>query len=334
MKTVSLAILLAGLAPLPAQELRVAIEQAPVVVVGQHRGVRPRGDAFLVHKVAVLRTLRGDVGDEVTVLEWKDLSFHVRPAIAGTRLYCLYPVDDAGKLGLPAGRYFRMDQHPGSHPPVTMSEATAGDAAQRHPTAKEPGHPDPVLRLAELLIAAQHEGSILGKKGDLLDLALTAPSPARVEAARLLVERATLLDALNPVELGSLLAKASAETDDVAYKLALATICAERRMPDLVEALCIAWPQIDDEDFSRAVGRFAKHLHGEKATEQLLPYLQRARDAKLRGHVLLAIGATSTESALDALLEVRQLESDTKSVDAALRLHGAPRAVEAAAKKR
>lgn len=318
------------LADLPAQELRVAVDHAPVVVVGQHRGVRPHGDDYLLHKVRVALTLRGDAGDEVTVLEWKKLSYHNRPAIAAARLYCLHPVDEPERLGLPTGRYYRMDAHPGSHPAVAHPAVTR--TATGDPTASQ--REDPVLRLVRVLVAAQRDGSIADKKSELFDLAVTAPSPARIEAARLLVERAVLLDALNPVELASLLAQASAETEDTEYKLALATVCAERRMPDLVEALCLTWPQIDDENFSRAIGRFAKHLHGEAATDQLTPYLQRARDPKLRGHVLLAIGATSTDSALEALLRVRQLETDTTRVDAALRLHGAARAVEATNHKR
>jgi hypothetical protein len=309
---------LASLAPLIAQELRVAIEAAPLVVIGRHRGVRPHGDDYLLHKVAVARVLRGDAGAEVTVLEWKKLSFHNRPAIAATRLYCLHAVD-AERLGLPAGSYFRLDAHPGSHPAVDEA-AAARDA-------------DGIVQLAVLLIGAQREGSIAARKDAVLELALTATSPARTEAARLLSERAALLDALNPLELGSLLAKAGAETADIDYKLALATVCAERRMPELIEALGLTWPQIDDESYSRAIGRFAKHLHGEAATAQLLPYLQRARDPKLRGHVLLALGATSTESALEALLRARRLETDRARVDAALRLHGAPRALEAAGKK-
>ncbi len=309
---------MACLSPLPAQELRVGIESAPLVIVGQHRGVRPHGADYLLHKVAVARVLRGDAEAEVTVLEWKKVSLHVRPAIAATRLYCLHPVDDA-ELGLPPGRYFRLDAHPGSHPVI-------GDALLAR-------NADPVVQLAELLIAAQREGSLASKKAALLELTLTAPTPVRHEAARLLAERAALLDALNALDLLALLARASAETEDIDYKLALATVCAERRMPTLIEALCISWPEIDDENFSRAVGRFAKHLYGEDATEQLLPYLQRARDAKLRGHVMLALGATSTDSALDALLRVRRLETDKSRVDAALRLHGAPRAVEAMEKK-
>jgi len=308
----TLVLALAGwCVPLPAQELRVAIEEAPVVVVGRHRGVRPHGD-YLLHKVAVVRALHGTEAEEVTVVEWKKLSFHVRPAIASTRLWCLHPVD-GDRLGLPAGTYFRLDQHPGSHPPVD-GNAPAGD---------------PIVRFAELLIDAGRAGTIADRRAELVDAALTGPAPVRLEAARLLVERAVLLAALDPLELSKLLARAGAETEDVEYKIALATICAERRMPDLIDALALGWPRIDDESFSRALGRFARHLHGEDAAERLLPYLQRTRDPKLRGHVLLALGATSTESALEVLLRVRRLETDRAPVDAALRLHGSPRAIEA-----
>lgn len=307
------------LSPLAAQELRVALDEAPLVLVGRHRGVRPHGEDFLLHKVAVARTLLGEAEGDVGVVEWKKVSFHNRPAIGATRLYCLHPVAETERLGLPAGRWFRLDAHPGSHPAVDEAALAAGT--------------DPVVRLADLLAAARSDG-IAAKKDALLELALEAPSHVRLEAARLLAERPALLDALNPFDLAVLLGKASAETADVDYKLALATACAERRVPDLIEALCITWPKVDDETWSQAMGRFAKHLHGEGATEQLLPYLQRTRDHKLRRHVLLALGATSTESALAALLRIRALEKDTAMVDAALRLHGAPRAIEAVEHKR
>jgi hypothetical protein len=305
-RTILLLCRVALLAPLvaapPAQELRVAIESAPVVLVGHHRGVRPHGDDYLLHKVVVARTLRGEIGAEVSVLEWKKVSLHQRPAIAATRLYCLHPVEQAARLGLPPGPHYRLDAHQGSHPAI--------DAGGQ------------VVAFAQLLLAAQRGGSLAEHKAALLELALTGAHAVRCEAARLCSERAALLAALDPLDLSAVLAKASAETEDIEYKIALATVCAERRMPALLEALCLSWPQIDDENFSRAVGRFARHLHGENATDELLPYLQRAREPKLRGHVLLALGATSTESAKQALLRARKLEKDTAAVDAALRLHG------------
>lgn len=306
-----------ALATLPAQELRAALDSAAFVCVGQHHGVRPHGDDFLLHKVRVTLDLGQGLGDEIVVVEWKKLTFHVRPAIASTRLYCLHEIEQPERLGLPQGRFFKLDQHPGSHVAVD---------------AKEPAR-DATVRFARLMLDTKRNGSIAAAKDALLELALRGTTPTRTEAARLFAERSTLLDALNAVDLAAMLAKASAETDDVDYKLALATVCAERRMPDLVEAMCLTWPQIDDENFSRAIGRFARHLHGDAAAEQLLPWLQRSRNPKVRGHVLLALGATGTQGALDALLRAKRLEPDNRAVAAALRLHGAPAAVEAAGKK-
>ncbi len=300
-----------------AQDLRSAIDRAEFVGVGRHHGVRPHGEDFLLHKVAVVQNLGEPLADEITVLEWKKVAFHVRPAIAATRLYCLHEVAEPARLGLPEGRYFKLDQNAGSHPAVD-------------PKAPER---DSSVRLARVLLGAKRSGSIVGAKDALLDLALRGPTPVRTEATRLFAERSALLDALHAVDLATLLGKAGAETEDIDYKLALATVCAERRMPGLLEGLCLTWPQIDDENFSRAVGRFARHLHGEAATEQLLPWLQRSRDPKLRGHVMLALGATSTDAALEALLRIKRLEPGNRALEAALRLHGAPAAVEAVGKK-
>ena len=57
------------------------------------------------------------------------------------------------------------------------------------------------------------------------------------------------------------------------------------------------------------------------------------RDEKDRAVVLLAIGATNTDSALDALLRMDMAGKNT-AVEAALKEHRSPRAREAIAKKK
>jgi hypothetical protein len=291
-----------------AQELRVAIDAAPIVVIGTHQGVESRG-SLLAHRVRVVASLKGDPGNEVSVLECTEATVPIRPVVAETRLYCLHPVWNPDESGLPSSHSYRMDQHSGSHPPIALP-------------LQEAARP-PELRLVDILLQAQRAGSIAAGKQVLLDLALTAPPATRFEAARLLLERSTLRDSLNPIELGTILAKTGSEVLDLPYKLTLASICAERRVPELLDALCLCWPQIDDDSFSQAVGRFARDLHGEGATERLLPYLRRAGRGRLRSHVLMALGATSTDSALHALRRLRRLEVNTSAIDAALELHGA-----------
>lgn len=311
LKAIALATLLGTLA---AQDLRTGVATSPVVVAGRHVGVRLLGNDHILHRVSVVATLRGEPGDVVTVLEWKNLTDHNRPAVAATRLYCLHPVANPERLDLPAGTYYRMDGHAGTHPTLDARALTEAR--------------DPIVSFARLVLAADSM-PLADLKARLVETALGPAGAAATEAALMLADRPSLLDQLHPIDLSELLAKASAETDDVERKLALATVCAERAMPMLIDALALTWHSFDDERFNRAMGRFTFKLHGEDATEILQAHWQRARTAKARGNVVVAIGATGTESALEALLRMRKLDAKNTYVEAALRLHGAPRAVEA-----
>lgn len=308
--------LLAACAPgtMTAQDLRTGIAASPVVVAGRHVGVRLLGNDFILHKIAVLNPLRGAPGDTVTVVEWKDLTDHNRPTVADTRLYCLHAIQNPARLGLPAGTYYRMDGHAGTHPRLDAQALAEGR--------------EPLVPFVRLVLAAD-DMPLEELKVKLVETALGGRGPAATEAALMLSDRPSLLDRLDTLDLSGLLAKASAETDDIDRKLALATVCAERAMPTLIDALALTWASIDDERFNRAVGRFAHKLHGEDATEVLQAHWQRARTVKARGNVVVAIGATGTESALEALLRMRKLDANDRYVEAALRLHGAPRAVDA-----
>jgi hypothetical protein len=90
---------------------------------------------------------------------------------------------------------------------------------------------------------------------------------------------------------------------------------------------------VQDPEYARAVGRIGKLLHGEAATARLQERLRMAGQPQDRAALLLAIGATNTESALDALLRMNEAGKDP-AIEAALREHRSPRAQEAVARRR
>jgi hypothetical protein len=141
---------------------------------------------------------------------------------------------------------------------------------------------------------------------------------------RLLAERRALLDALRELEWSRLLSRAVAETDDVAFKVALAELCAEKQLDGLVAALCVAVPVTGDPRFLRALGRIARVLHGEASADLLRGHANGARQADLKGRFLLALGATGTDAARAALLRMRQDGPGNEHVEAALRELGVP----------
>ncbi len=303
---------------LPAQELRHAVAAADVVVVATAGSAQPHGEHLWLHRLEVESVLRGDAGAALVVVEHRTLSEHNRPVGGERRLYCLARFAGAGAAGLPAAAapYFKMCGHPGSNPPVA-------DAAA-----------EPALELARIVLAAEAGTGADALLPRLLALVFEGKGDARLEAVRMLSERRPLLDALDQLQQSALLSRAVGETEDVPLKIALAELCAERRLDGLVDALCLSNDAVEDRRFAEALGRIAAHLHGEEAAGVLRPHILRARDADARGRLLLALGATSTEAALEALLRMRSIGGADPWVDAALELHGAPRALEAVGKKK
>lgn len=114
------------------------------------------------------------------------------------------------------------------------------------------------------------------------------------------------------------MARAAGEVDDVDHKIALSMLCGEQRLDGLVEALAVSLGPVTDARYARCVARISKVLHGEQATEVLgrrLRNLARPEDRKM---VLMAIGATNTRSALEAL---QKMDRTDAAVAAALREH-------------
>ncbi|MGC6486503.1 MAG: hypothetical protein ACON4Z_02575 [Planctomycetota bacterium] len=300
------------------QDLRRGLASADAVIVGRQVGKTPHGDSLTLHRVQVLEAVRGLEGERaVTVLDWPKLSLHSRPTPRQSRLYCLLDASAvAQRLGLPSrgAPYFKMVSWAGSHPLI------GGERDQ-----------DPVVRLARLLAAAERGAPPGVTASALAQLAVDGDPRVRSEAARYLTERSDLRGKLAGVHWSRLTARATGEVEDIDYKIALATLCAEQRLGGLVDALAVSLGPVTDPRYARCLGRISKVLHGEQATEVLSRRLRNLGKSEDRRMVLLAIGATETQSALDALLKMDERDAD---VTAALREHRSKRARDAADARR
>jgi len=299
------------------QQLRRGLVSADAVLVGRQVGRTPHGDAVTLHRVQVLEGVRGLDGQRaVTVIDWPKLSLHNRPTPRQTRLFCLQDASAvARRLGLPSSEapFFKLVSWPGSHPLV------GGDRDQ-----------DPTVRLARLLAAAERGAPPGVTASALAQLASDGDAKVRAEAARYLTERSDLRGTLTGVHWSRLTARAAGEVEDVDYKIALATLCAEQRLSGIVDALAVSLGPVTDPRYARCLGRISQVLHGEQATDVLSRRLRNLGKSEDRRMVLLAIGATKTQSALDAL---QKLDPDDGAVAAALREHRSERA-SAAARRR
>jgi hypothetical protein len=285
---------------LPAQELRRGLVDADAVLVGRQVGKKEHDENLTLHRVQVLFEVRGaNAATAITVLDWPKLALHQRPSPRQSRLYCLQDATAAAtRSGLPAadGPYFKMVGWPGSHPLVG-------------------GQGSPPATTATALCA----------------LALGQDTVLRLEATRYLAERPDLRSHLGGLEWSRLLSRATGEVDDLPHKIALAELCGEQRLDGVFDALMLSLGQVTDADYARTVGRIGKALHGEQSATQLLERLRIAGQANDRQALLLALGASNTQAALDTLL---QMDARDAAVEAALREHRSPRARDAVAKKR
>lgn len=308
---------LAILPSAPAQELRRGLVDADVVVVARQVARTPHGERLVLHRLQVLLDVRGAGGAAaVTVLDWPQASLHQRPMLRQSRLYCLQDARSAAeRLGLPAsdGPYYQMVGWPGSNPLVGADLEA-----------------DPVVRFARLLATAESGATPDETAHALADVALQGAPIVRREAAHLLAERPDLRARLGSIPWSRLVARAAGEIDDIDYKIALAELCAEQRLEGVFDALVVGLGQVHDPAYARAVGRLGRALHGEDAAARLTARLRQAAQPTERQALLLALGATRTATALDALLQMDRADA---SVDAALREHGSPRARDAAGRR-
>lgn len=308
------ALLLVAAHSATAQELRYAALDADFVAVARQIGAKPEGDHLELHTLQIVRAVRGGPAtapSTVTVIDYTDVRLHCRPTPRQSRLYCLHDGTKAAELmGLAAdkGPYFTMNQRAGSNPLV------GADLDQ-----------DPTMRFCRLLMQAE-SGERPGEVAQgLVETAMSAHAPTRIEAARLLAERPLTAARVAELQWGEMLARTTAETDDVDYKLAMFELCATRRMPGLVEAMLVSLDKTRTPQFARAVGRLCLSMRGDEAVQPILARLTANAEPELRAALLLAIGATRTPQALDALTRMKQADRNDPAIDAALREHsGAP----------
>jgi len=311
-------IALLAVAALPAQDLHRALADADLVAVARQIGKQDISADLVVHKVQIVAGVRG-VPTGVTVvnvLDWPNLSVHHRPSPRQQRLYCLQDATNAARrAGLPAdqGPWYRMVGWADSNPLI------AGAIEQ-----------DPIVRFARLLASAETGADATATASALADLAAQGAPAVRTEAAKLLAERPDLRTRLSSVHWSRLLSCVTGELEDVPHKIALAELCAEQRLPDLAEALLVGAGSVHHVDYLRAVGRLTANLQGDAATPVLMERLQQARAPEQRKALLLVLGATQTDSALDALLNLRRsLGNKDEALEAALTEHKSRRAREA-----
>ena len=293
-----------------SQSLRKGVVDADALIIGRQVGKQLVGDALALHRVQVLEAIRGVDGDRaVTVIDWPKLSLHNRPTPRQSRLFCLQDASvAAARLGLPSSGapYFKLVGWPGSHPLIGADREA-----------------DPIARFARVLAASDRGVSPGVTATALVDLAINGHAKIRTEATRYLAERGDLRGKLAAVNWNQLMARATGEVDDIDYKIALATLCGEQRLEGLVAALAVSLGPVTDARYARCVGRISKVLHGERAADVLGRRLRNLAKPEDRRVVLLAIGATKTRAALDALLKMDQSDD---AVIAALREHGAKKA--------
>lgn len=308
---------------LPAQQLRRGVAAADVLAIATCVRVQPAGK-FVLHRLKLREVLRGQeflkladgkIADHLTVVEIKRVSQHNKPTPAKLRLYCLHDQNrQAKRLELPQtfAPFFRMSGYAGTNPDLT-----------------EPLEKDPVLGLVRILVAS-HKGTLAPRKvsEQVFNIGLTGNKKVRNEALKVLSESNVLLGYINEAQVRDILNRAVGETDDIPYKVSLCDLCATKKVNGLVDRLCVSIEHTGDDRFLRALGRIAKYMHREQAAHVLMVHIARAQ-GKNRERLIYALGATSTDAALKELLRMQSDPKDRKSVEAALRVHGTPRALKA-----
>ncbi|MFN3242575.1 MAG: hypothetical protein ACE37K_13815 [Planctomycetota bacterium] len=301
-----------------AQSLRRGLVDADAVFVGRQVGKKPHGDSLTLHRVQIVENVRGVDGHRaVTVIDWPKLSLHNRPTPRQSRLFCLQDASAiAERLALPASGapYYKMVGWSGSHPLI------GADRDQ-----------DPIVRFARTLADGEKGTAPDVTAAALVTMAISGDASVRTEVTRYLTERGDLRGKLSAVHWNQLMARATGEVEDVDYKIALATLCGEQRLEGLVEALAVSLGPVTDPRYARCVGRISEVLHGERATEVLGRRLRNLGKQQDRKMVLMAIGATNTQSALDALMKMDKKDA---AVVAALREHRSKKARDAAGRRR
>lgn len=306
-RTITALLLCAAAAPVTSQNLRRGIQDATTIVVARSLGLQPLGNELFIHRYETLETLTGDSAARFSIIERKRVADTPKPKPGAKRLMCLR---DDRTLELPAryAPYMRPTGYTGDMPLL------GDDRASRS-----------LRQLADVLVASRDGASSKQTAPALVEIALRGHGIARVEACESMRERQMLREALGAVQLDSLLLRAVGETDDVSLKIAMASLCAEAGAKNVTGPLCMSLREVHDPRFARALGRIAKHLHGEQACEVLQQYVRNEK-GPTRDAALLALGATATDAAFKTLSSMHKRGEASPAVEAALRAHGSRRA--------
>ncbi len=294
-----------------AQHLRRGVIEAELLVIAKQIDVVDEDERFRIHQLQVIETLRGDNPGTITIISLKQVADQPRPVDQKVRLYCLRRDRREGLPTATAAR-FRMLGYSGSNPEVT-------------PDSQD----DSILTFTRALIASEEGASPKQTCDALFDLVTGKDLVARDEAVQLLRERNIVAAKMSAIQLSNLLSMAVAETDDIPFKINLASLCAEREMSSVVEALCISLDRVGDPRFTAALGRIAQKIHRDEATAIFQAEILKARSAEKRARLLHALGATQSPEALQTLLRYRRMNGRSEPVDAALRAHGSKQALAA-----
>lgn len=324
----SLSAVLSGIASIiavadgaTAQNLRRAVAAADLVLVA--RSIRVvQTKTHVIHRLSVEEVLRApqgfDPSRQISVVVTKRVATHNRPLAAKRMLYCIHVntlVAVAAKLPQGMAPYYKMSGYAGSAVVLDDSDRT-----------------DPRLAFARILVASQKGQSSRKTADQVFAIALTGDPRVRTEATLSLSERPALLSCLSDLHLSKVLARAIGETRDIRYKIELAAICASRRLPGMIPSLCLSTEHVGDISFLQALGRHARFIHGDQAHRILTEQVNRAR-GRTRDRLIVTLGATSTEGALEVLLKMQKLGQNKDAVEAALRIHGSPRGRAAISRK-
>ncbi|MHC5064641.1 MAG: hypothetical protein ACYTG5_11785 [Planctomycetota bacterium] len=295
--------------PVLAQHLRRGIIEAELLVIAKQVEVENEGEQFRRHRLEILEALRGENPGTVTIYSLRQVADQPRPVDQAVRLYCL---SRDKREGLPTAQHpkFRMLGYSGSNPQVD-------------PKSED----DAILGFARVLMASE-EGASPGTTCDaLFDMVIGENRIARDEALQSLRERNIVAAKMSAIQLSNLLSMAVAETEDIPFKINLASLCAEREMRGVIEALCISLDRVGDPRFTASLGRMAQRIHKDEAASILQAEILKARSPEKRARLLHALGSTQSPRALEALLRYRKVNGSSAPVDAALRAHGSKQAL-------